>query len=79
MSAKELVRSGLLSLHSFATWFAPTRGLGYSADGSLVIRVPTRLFVQRLEKKYRSQIEAHAGAVEFVQAPDEFGAHAMAK
>ena len=45
--------------HSFLTWFRPTRQ-ERSADGLLLVRLPTKLFCKRLTDTYGELLKAVA-------------------
>ena len=68
--------------HSFNTWFRPTR-LEDSAEGRLIVRVPTRLFRKRLTETYSQIIQGVLAEVglpdaqlEFICSEPELGASA---
>jgi chromosomal replication initiation ATPase DnaA len=43
--------------HSFSTWFRPTRQEG-AANGTIVVRVPSKLFKKRLTETYGQYLQA---------------------
>ena len=49
--------AGVINPHTFSTWFRPTKGYG-EKDGTLFVRVPSRLFRKRLTESFCEQIKA---------------------